>query len=915
MDICNSISELAYLSGIELTATLDTKVGLLKAMDILDENFDCHTADAGQQEKNFRLVEKIIEEKKNANFINIVHHVPILLQNEPPAVEVSLPDGATLLKWNFYEDEDPKKYYRGEVVIEDSDRFYSGEVNISDLERLGQNEGPNEREINGTTYRKYRFKFPFDVRLGYHNVEFSYIDKNGVEVVQKTRLISAPQKCYDGLGITEGKKTWGVPTQLYEQVSENNLGIGNFSDLAHLGHILGKNGAGVMGVNPLHATRDDQPENASPYGPDSRMFFNYIYVDVTAVDEFKNSKRIRDYYNSPEFQEKLKINRRRTYVDYTTTQALVDDILHRCFEEFKYSPESEEARNRFNVYCDDKGQDLEMFATFRALSKYFAAQNPAPALWKDWPEAYRNPHSPEVEAFKRQHRSEIDYFKYTQWLCENQLQQVKENCLNSGMKIGLYMDMAVGASCKGFEAWYYSDLYLKGTAGAKPDILSASGQKWGLLGFNPVKLQEQGYEPYRRILEANMRYAGCLRIDHVLQLHRLFMFPENGAEGNYVYYNVKELMAIVALESHRNKTMVIGEDLGDMTDDLRRNMENFGILSYRVLPFERKNDMYRSMRHPGEYPQMSVCAPSTHDTPTLVSQWNVQHVWQQKLLGVLDDKQADDAFEQYASQREGMNWILGHYGIWDEVGGSYVADPRGEANTVPAEYIPAVTTFLARSNSAIMLMPFSDIYGLSEMGNVPGMPEMEWSVEKPILEIRGEKSYPNWRKKMHIPVEHVEDVEMFKRVAGILNRYRPDGNDGRGRYYQFERMGNNNASTIDFEKYKRLHDIIKHRDEYRLEQILEHRYSDTYKLRLDHRRVETQTRYDEAVRAWNERDTTSDALFDNSAMPGGLPLDGQAAPDLLQQAHEVPAQTPEGDIKPAESSLIAFDKYKKDKGR
>ena len=118
----------------------------------------------------------------------------------------------------------------------------------------------------------------------------------------------------------------------------------------------------------------------------------------------------------------------------------MDDILHRCFEEFKYSPESEEARNRFNVYCDDKGQELELFATFRALSKYFAGQNPAPALWKDWPEAYKNPHSPEVEAFKRQHRSEIDYFKYTQWLCENQLQQVKENCLNSGMKIGLYMD-------------------------------------------------------------------------------------------------------------------------------------------------------------------------------------------------------------------------------------------------------------------------------------------------------------------------------------------------------------------------------------------------------------------------------------------------------------------------------------------
>lgn len=101
------------------------------------------------RKKNFRLVEKIIEEKKNANFINIVHHVPILLQNEPPAVEVSLPDGATMLKWNFYEDEDPKKYYRGEVVIEDSDKFYSGEVNISDLERLGRTKAPTNAKSTG----------------------------------------------------------------------------------------------------------------------------------------------------------------------------------------------------------------------------------------------------------------------------------------------------------------------------------------------------------------------------------------------------------------------------------------------------------------------------------------------------------------------------------------------------------------------------------------------------------------------------------------------------------------------------------------------------------------------------------------------------------------------------------------------
>lgn len=888
MDIGNSISELAYLSGIELTATLEEKTDLLKAMGILDKDFDFKTDSLQQQEINQWTVDKLIQEKKDANFVNIVHHIPILRQNKMPTVEVSLPDGVQKLKWSFYEDEDPKKYYRGEVDIEDSEKFYTGEVNIEDLERLEQLQDVTVRTIDGVTYRKYRFKFPFDVRLGYHKTEFSYINRDGQEVTQRISLISAPEKCYDGIGIREGKKTWGVPVQLYEQVSENNLGIGNFSDLAQLGYILGKNGAGIMGVNPLHASRGDQPENASPYEPDSRMFFNYIYLDVTAVNEFKNSKSIQDYYNSPEFQEKVKINRRRTYVDYATTQALVDDIMHRCFYEFKFSPESEEGRNRFNVYCDDHGKDLEMFATFRALSSYFARQKPAPLDWRDWPEAYKNPASPEIESFRRTHRNEIDYYKYVQWLCEIQLQEVKQTCLNSGMKVGLYMDMAVGASPKGFEAWYFSDLYLKGTAGAKPDILSQNGQQWWVLGFNPIKLQEQGYEPYRKILEANMRYAGCIRIDHVLQMHRLYMYPDGKNNGNYVYYNMNELMAIVALESHRYKTMVIGEDLGDTPNEIRYNMEDFGMLSYRVLPFERHDDMYRSVMHPGEYPQMSVCAPSTHDTPPIVNQWNVKHIWQQKMLGIISDEQADEKFEQFASQREGLNWILEHYGIWKEVGGHEVAQPREDANNVPDKYIPAVTTFMARANSAVMLMPFSDIFGTSEMGNIPGVSEMEMSVDEPMLEIRNAIAYPNWRKKMHIPVEHIEDVDAFREVVDILNRYRPNGNDGRGRYYQFVRMGNNNASTIDFAKYKRIYDIIRHKSDYRLEQILKNRYNHSYMNRVMHQYGRTQERYNKAKQEWEEFRNSPE--FESRFNPANmLPIDGQTAPDLASAPENAPS--------------------------
>ena len=862
-DIYTGLGKLADLCGIEYQSEPDMKVSMLKAMGILKDDFNLYTEDKDQQQLNLGLVKSLVKDKLDANFINIVHHVPVLRQNRVNTIEISLPDGVKKIKWHFYEDENPKKYYRGEVELDDVSNIYSGEIPVKELEVVAKYREGDEPQhvINGVTYRKYRFKYPFDVKLGYHAAEFSYVDANGVEQIQRTHLISAPEKCYDGLGIAEGKKTWGVPVQLYEQVSENNIGIGNFSDLAQLGYILGKNGAGLIGVNPLHANRGDQPENASPYSPDSRMFFNYLYLDVTAVEEFKQSPEIQAYYNSEEFQERVKRNRRRSYVDYTTTQELVDDILYRCYQEFKENKGTEDY-HRFKVFCDSQDGILDMYATFRALSNHFAVENPAPLDWSYWPEEYKSPNSPAVRQFVREHQDEIGFYKYAQYQCTKQLAEVKETCLNAGMKIGLYMDMAVGASPKGFESWYYSGLFINGSAGATPDELSPTGQVWNVLGFNPSKLQELGYEPYRRILEANMQYAGCMRIDHVLQLNRLYFHPADGSRGTFVYYNAQELMAIVALESHLHKTMIIGEDIGATTEEFRRQMEDYGILSYKVLPFERESNVFNSMRRPEDYQQLSVCATSTHDTPTLINQWNVQDIWQKKKLGFYDDATIDRMFDQYASQRQSMNWMLEHYGCWQEVGGKKSDNPREEANFVPEKYIQATAAFMARSNSAIMMMPFSDIFGVSEMGNIPGTLDVDMTVSshKSLMEVNGNdgRYYPNWRKKMHIPVEHIEDMEKFLEIAGILNKYRADGNDGRGRYYQFERLGLNNSSTVDFEKAYRLYNILRYRDEYKLTQILEHRYNDAFRNRLDKRKQEVQDRYNFAKGAYLKNGTDHD---------------------------------------------------------
>ena len=260
----DKICHLAHLYGIELHTSIDNKIYLLQSIGILPQEFDIN--DKNNVFNNVKKLDEIIKERVDSEFVNIVHQVSVLRKNRVKELIISLPDNVKDIKWTLTEEE-------GNV--------YNGKDAVSSLEKVKNKDGEDcTREIDGTVYRKYKFKFPFDVELGYHEVQFSYIDpKNGHLVVDNSRVISAPEKCYDRLGVNEGKKTWGVPVQLYEQVSENNLGIGNFSDLAQIGNTLGRNGAGIMGVNPLHAMRDDYPENASPYSPDSRMFYNYIYLD------------------------------------------------------------------------------------------------------------------------------------------------------------------------------------------------------------------------------------------------------------------------------------------------------------------------------------------------------------------------------------------------------------------------------------------------------------------------------------------------------------------------------------------------------------------------------------------------------------------------------------------------------------
>ncbi len=115
--------------------------------------------------------------------------------------------------------------------------------------------------------------------------------------------------------------------------------------------------------------------------------------------------------------------------------------------------------------------------------------------------------------------------------------------------------------------------------GAPPDPLSLQGQDWGLPPVNPVALLDADLLPLRRLIGTAMRHCGALRLDHVMGLMRLYWQGRGG--GTYVRYPLQAQLAVLRLESHRHRCMVIGEDLGNVAPAMREAMAQHDLLSYR----------------------------------------------------------------------------------------------------------------------------------------------------------------------------------------------------------------------------------------------------------------------------------------------------------------------------------------------
>jgi 4-alpha-glucanotransferase len=572
---------------------------------------------------------------------------------------------------------------------------------------------------------------------GYHRFE---LDDDSMP------LIVVPEKCWLD-PIERGQKLWGVAAQLYLLRSEHNWGIGDFTDLCTLIDIGAGWGASAVGLNPLHALFVDDPEHASPYAPASRLYLNILNIDITAIPEFATCEDANSLLGSEDFASALDVVRAGNMVNYRRVADLKLRML-RLVHSYFIRAGSLERRRALQAFVRHRGESLTRFCIFQAIRLELAQRNCIANDWQQWPEELREWDSPGIHAFVESHREDIDFFIWTQWIADTQLNDAARRAEMHQMAIGLYRDLAVGSSAAGAETWSNPQVVVAGAhAGAPPDLLNPAGQDWGLPPFNPRTLRESGYAPFIELVRANMRYCGALRIDHVVGLQHLYWVPAGHKpdQGAYVTYPFDELAGILALESQRNHCLVIGEDLGTVPPGFSEKLNDHGILSYRVLYFEQNSESGQFIP-PDEYRPLALATIGSHDLATLKGWWlgNDIAIREQHRL-YPDPKEALRQRQIRDKEKQQLLVALRMQGLDPGDGDDFDHLSR------------ALHSFLARSGAAIMMVQLDNLTGEASQTNLPAT----------------SREYPNWRRRLSKSLEYLRNDPNVAAIIEAVRSERP----------------------------------------------------------------------------------------------------------------------------------------------
>jgi 4-alpha-glucanotransferase len=609
-----------------------------------------------------------------------------------------------------------------------------------------------KKTVLTSTFGHYGAPFPTNLAVGYYTLHLKAAH-GAKKRSQAVRVIVCPERAYLPPALEGDKQLAGLWVSLYAIRSDQNWGVGDFSDLKRLTAWAAQElKVAFIGINPLHSLFNRSPYNISPYSPASRLYRNFIYLDIPGIGDFERSQRAREFISTPENQRLIVELRTSEEVDYERVARLKWEALGVIFDDFLKENWSDSGPvpkrgMDFRRYIEQEGEILDEFATFMALERELHRRDPTIWTWQQWPSEYHHPRSAAVDGFKREHWREVLFQKYLQWQIEEQLWDADLYARQAGLALGLYHDLAMAVDSYGADYWANQDLSVSGVeVGAPPDNFSPKGQNWGFPPPDMQRMREEGYRFFIDELKKNCRFGGCLRIDHIMRFFHSFwilhgMGPEDGI---YVANPYEEFLGILALESVRSKTLIIGEDLGTVQPFIREALQRYGIFSYRLLYFEK--DPRKEFLPPSEYPPSALVSITTHDLPTLCGFWQGLDIEQRRHFRLFPDEQALlNAIKDREEDKKRLLKALIDQGLMPPHSSSDIRDyPE-----VTGELHSAFVGFLALCRSKLIILNQEDLFKDLRQQNMPGT---TWE-------------HKNWVTRMRFKIEELFESPQVAQFA------------------------------------------------------------------------------------------------------------------------------------------------------
>ncbi len=577
-------------------------------------------------------------------------------------------------------------------------------------------------------------EIPASVQPGYYDITYLYENIQ----IGKSLLVVAPPRAFDFFDLQgDLAQAAGISVQLYALRSRQNLGIGDFHDLLLLGRKAAAAGYRVIGLSPFHALFLNRPGLRSPYYPSSRTSINPLFLHLQAMAEWELSDEARSRFAS--LHGAIEAEKKKDVINYDYVYAWKKELLADLYRCFQMHPQFEKEREQLQRW-KEANPDVFIQALYEVADDVFGSIDP--------PEDLFQPGSVWYQAFVQDHEDQIHFYVYLFWRARQQFEDVREELHDIG--ISLYIDLAVGAAPDGAET-KTNHLYRPGLvsrsarAGAPPDPFSPTGQNWGLSVWVPEALRRYQYRPFMDLLRANMLRNGLLRIDHVMWLYRLFWVVEEvkGISRTYVRYPSGDLFSILALESMRNRTAIIGEDLGTVPQEVRDEMQKRNIYSWKVLYFEKDYGSGEFLQ-PGQYRRDAVATVNTHDLPTLAGFWVGRDIDERQRLRLIDEEAAAQAREERRQDRIALLKALEALDLRTE--------EMDETMTMDPELSAAIHRYVSLSSARLFIVSIYDLTGEMDQPNLPGTID----------------EYPCWRLRNQVYLEDIEENPYWLAINGAI---------------------------------------------------------------------------------------------------------------------------------------------------